>query len=79
MKNLITLITLITLTLLTGWLSTLGLNYGSLAVVAIGLAVIKLFLVAFQFMELKHAHVFWKSALILFCITFLAAITLVTH
>ena len=34
--------------------------------VIVGLAFCKMYLVSFYFMELKKAHVFWKSAMILF-------------
>jgi hypothetical protein len=36
----------------------------------VGLAILKFWLVAFQFMELKKAHPFWKYLIILFGIIF---------
>jgi heme/copper-type cytochrome/quinol oxidase subunit 4 len=36
----------------------------------VGLAILKFWLVAFQFMELKKAHPFWKFLIILFGIIF---------
>ena len=68
-----TLIALLGLTLLTGWVATEHLP------IAISfIAVIKLLLVAFNFMELKHAHIFWKATIILFSLSFLTALTLLT-
>lgn len=77
MKNIITLIILL---LLTGLAATASLfmEHGDLlitAVLAVGAA--KLLLVAFQFMELKHAHLFWKSILCIFCVAFVITISMI--
>ena len=70
-----TLIILLTLTLLTGFISTSGMDSRYLVFTIMGIAVIKLWLVAFQFMELKKAHIFWQGAMVFFGLTFLAMIT----
>lgn len=56
MKNKIVWVLLILFTLLTVFVS--GKRYAIILILLI--ADIKLFIVAFQFMELKKAHVFWK-------------------
>jgi len=58
-KNTISLIILLMLTMITAALA--GMKGATLLILLI--AVIKFLLVAFQFMELKKAHLFWKAAL----------------
>lgn len=72
MKSPYHLITLIVLLALTGATAIIaGASYG--AAILLGLAMAKILLVTFRFMDLRHAHFFWKGAIIL---TF--AITLTT-
>lgn len=59
MKNRIVWIFLILFTLLTAYVS--GMQYALIIILVI--ADIKIFLVAFQFMELKKAHLFWRISL----------------
>ncbi|MFV0304777.1 MAG: cytochrome C oxidase subunit IV family protein [Moheibacter sp.] len=62
-KNLnITYVTLLVLTALTAVVSTLNLYVGIILIIAL----LKFWLVAFSFMELKKAHVFWKILIILY-------------
>lgn len=62
-KNLnITYTTLLVLTALTAVVSTLNLYVGIILIIAL----LKFWLVAFSFMELKKAHVFWKILIILY-------------
>ena len=65
MKNplLLSFVILITLTLCTGLLSYFELiSVSYLPLVLMGIAFTKFYLVAYQFMELKKAHTFWKVA-----------------
>lgn len=67
-------ITLIGLTGVSAWAASA--QDGNLPLL-LGLGCVKLLLVAFYFMELKHAHLFWKSAIVLFVVYFLTASWLV--
>jgi Prokaryotic Cytochrome C oxidase subunit IV len=58
-KNTISLIVLLKLTLITAALASMK----SATLLILIIAVIKFLLVAFQFMELKKAHLFWKAAI----------------
>jgi hypothetical protein len=58
----LTFITLLGLTGISAWAASA--QDGNLLIL-LGLGCIKLLLVAFCFMELKHAHLFWKSAVVL--------------
>lgn len=59
MKNRIVLLLLLLFTMITAFVS--GKQYALIVILLI--ADIKLFLVAFQFMELKKAHLFWRITL----------------
>ena len=59
MKNRIVLLLLLLFTIITAFVS--GKQYALIVILLI--ADIKLFLVAFQFMELKKAHLFWRITL----------------
>ena len=58
-KNTISLIILLLLTVITAALASMK----SATLLILIIAVTKFLLVAFQFMELKKAHLFWKLAL----------------
>ena len=47
--------------------------------VILGLSLLKFFGVAFQFMELKHAHPFWKNLLVIFGSVFIVIILGITN
>lgn len=64
----ITWLLLLFLTVISVILSSSQGNY--IAFIILGLAVIKFFGVAFQFMKLKKAHSFWKSLLVIFITVF---------
>lgn len=64
MKNLTTLILLLTLTALAAVAANLTEGSHFITFVILTLAMIKALLVAFQFMELKKAHFFWKSSVV---------------
>ena len=76
MKNHTTLVVLLLLSVFAAWVSSLTGVAGYLVFTVMGLAMVKLLLVAFQFMEIKNAHLFWKSALLVFAITFCLVISL---
>lgn len=60
--SIITLVALLALTVISALFSNIEETYA--ASIILGLAVLKFIGVAFQFMELKKAHVFWKITLI---------------
>lgn len=60
-----TYIVLITLTLVAAFIS-FKVNSKIIVTMVISLSLIKFWLVAFQFMELKTAHAFWKYLLLAF-------------
>lgn len=65
----ITYLMLICLTLLTAIISSLAPVSGKmLALLIMGIAAMKFLLVAFDFLELKKAHGFWKFATVLVCV-----------
>lgn len=57
--------TLIILTLLTAFVASLQSTKAAVIII-ISIALIKFWLVAFQFMELKKAHPFWKFLIVIF-------------
>jgi len=76
-KNSYTLILLIVLTIITGLVSE---NFPELKIVNTLIMVLsgfKFILVAFQFMELKKANVFWKALLLSFLVLFVSVILIV--
>jgi len=65
----LTYLLLIVFTLFTALVSYLGAEGGKLiAFTIMALGGIKFLLVAFQFMELKEAHVFWKFSTVFVCL-----------
>ena len=60
-KNILTWILLIVLTLIT----TIIAGMGSVAYLILVVAALKFLLIAFQFMEFKKAHLFWKTTLVI--------------
>lgn len=60
----IVLIILLVLTIVSAVFSLSDFTY--VAEIILGLAAIKFLLVAFYFMDLKKAHIFWKSSIIIF-------------
>ncbi|MFC4871470.1 cytochrome C oxidase subunit IV family protein [Negadavirga shengliensis] len=71
MKNplLISLLILLGLTMLTAIIANLEAQGTMLAAICImAIAAAKFLIVAYQFMELKIAHAFWKTTVFFFCI-----------
>lgn len=60
-RNNITWIILLLLTLATALIAGMG----NAAYLILGISAMKFLLVAFQFMELKNAHSFWKVSLVI--------------
>ncbi|HHJ49318.1 MAG TPA: hypothetical protein ENJ88_00245 [Phaeodactylibacter sp.] len=71
MKPIQTLALLILLTLSTSLLAVFFPNTAYIALPVMLLSSLKFLLVAFQFMELRQAHVFWKILLVSYLILFL--------
>lgn len=64
--HIITLFVLIMLTILTALFSIKFNALKNVSTIILTLSIVKFLLVAFQFMELKKAHVLWKGILITF-------------
>lgn len=62
-RHLATLIVLLLLTAATAGVSEVHPTWLAIAVLSLALA--KVLLVAFRFMKLRHAHLFWKCAVLL--------------
>ncbi len=79
MKNIITLGVLLLLTATAVIAANTMQDSSYLVLTVLGLGVVKLFLVAFQFMELKKAHPFWKAALTIVVGLFLITSCIILH
>ncbi len=75
-KDIITLGILIVLTIITGLVSQTDGNYSLAVAVILSLSAIKFILVAFKFMELQEAHIFWKVLTLGFVILFTGIVIL---
>lgn len=73
-KLLITLIVLIILTIITAFVSKTITNFKVVSILT--LAVLKFVGVAFYFMEVRKAHIFWKTSIVVFLIVFATLIML---
>ena len=71
-----TFILLLALTVMAAFVA-LNVSAEIMATTVVTLALIKFWLVAFQFMELKKANVFWKATLSIFLVLLLGIITLI--
>ena len=76
-KDIITLVLLISATLFTAALSVNSDDLKYLVFVILIASGIKFSLIAFQFMELKKAHTFWKTALICFLVIFFGVVSII--
>ena len=70
----ITWVLLIILTIASALVSKIEGEY--IVLIILFLAVLKFIGIAFQFMELKKAHSFWKGSIIVFLIVFILTISL---
>ena len=73
-KDIYTLALLIVLTITTAIFSIYYVNLKFVGLIILVLSGIKFVLVAFQFMELKKAHTFWKGLIIIFLVLFIGII-----
>ena len=74
-QNISTWILLLVLTVIAGLVSSTSLTY--LVPLILILAVLKFIGVAFNFMEMKKAHVFWKILLISYLVVFCGIVLVV--
>lgn len=68
---------LIALTILTALFSNNFSAFKYIVFIILALSCVKFLLVAFQFMELKKAHIFWKISLSAYLVLFIATILLI--
>jgi hypothetical protein len=73
-KDIYTLILLIILTSTTAFFSNFYSEWKMVGLLILVLSGIKFILVAFQFMELKKAHSFWKGLIITFLTLFIGIV-----
>jgi len=71
------LISLLALTLLAALVVTLDIGLKAASAIILALFIVKFLGVAFYFMELKKAHVFWKSSVLIFVSIFLAIVLMI--
>jgi len=74
-KRIITLVVLILLTIISAVVSSVAEVY--LVISVLLFAVLKFIGVSFYFMEMKHAHVFWKGSIVVFLALFSATILII--
>ena len=72
-----TLLLLYLLTLATALVSRFYYGLSFFVVLILGLSAIKFMLVAFQFMEMKKAHVFWKFLIGFYLLIFVGAVSVI--
>ncbi|HEY9168002.1 MAG TPA: cytochrome C oxidase subunit IV family protein [Lutibacter sp.] len=71
------LISLLALTLIAALVGPLDIGIKAASTIILTLFMLKFLGVAFYFMELKKAHIFWKSAVLIFMSIFLGIILIV--
>lgn len=71
------LILLLALTILAALVVTLDVGLKTASTIILALFMLKFLAVAFYFMELKTAHVLWKSAVLIFVSVFFGIILIV--
>jgi len=74
-KTTITLVILILLTIISALISIVAESYVAISVLV--LAVLKFIGVSFYFMDLKHAHNFWKGSILIFLLLFTTTILII--
>lgn len=72
-----TLIWLYILTLSTALISRFFYGWSFFVVLILGLSAFKFMLVAFQFMEMKKAHSFWKFFIVFYLFIFVSVISFI--
>lgn len=71
------LLSLLVLTIMAALVGPMDIGIKAASAIILVLFVLKFLGVAFYFMELKKAHVFWKSAVLIFMSIFLGSILMV--
>jgi len=71
------LLFLLTLTILAALVVILDIGLKAASAIILALFMVKFLGVAFYFMELKRAHVFWKSAVLIFASIFLGLVLMI--
>ncbi len=74
-----TLVFLYILTTLTALVSKFYYGLSFFVMLILGLSAVKFMLVAFQFMEMKKAHSFWKFLIIFYLVVFVGAVSIILH
>jgi len=72
----ISLVSLLVLTVTVGVLSSFEEVNKNWFILILGLSCVKFLIVAFQFMDVKNAHVAWKIMLITYLLIFFSAISI---
>jgi len=72
-----TLILLYLLTFATAIISKYLYGWSFFVTLILGLSAVKFMLVAFQFMEMKKAHSFWKFFIVFYLVVFVTVVSLV--
>jgi hypothetical protein len=71
------LLLLLALTVSAAFVAKFGFDLKVAAAITLALFIVKFLGVAFYFMELKKAHVFWKSSVLIFVSIFLAIVLMI--
>jgi len=71
------LLALLVLTIMASFVARLDIGLKAASAIILVLFIIKFLGVAFYFMELRKAHIFWKSAVLIFMSIFLAIVLMV--
>ncbi|NEW80040.1 MAG: hypothetical protein GZ086_11585 [Gelidibacter sp.] len=71
------LLALLVLTILAAFVVKLDIGLKAVSAIILALFMIKFLGVAFYFMALRKAHVFWKSAVLIFVSIFLAIVFMI--
>ena len=71
------LVLLYILTIATALTSAYFYGLSTFVAIILGLSAVKFMLVAFQFMEMKHANGFWKFIIIFYLVAFVGAVSVI--
>jgi len=77
-KNKIAIIALLGLTIVSSLMSKfISTHFNWFVFLVLGISTVKFIIVAFQFMELKKAHIMWKVLILVYLFIFITSITLI--
>ncbi len=71
------LVLLYILTIATALTSAYFYGLSTFVAIILGLSAVKFMLVAFQFMEMKHANGFWKFIIIFYLVVFVTTLSII--